>query len=154
MVHVPYKGGGPAITALDAGDVQVMLMSPPPSLQLVKSGKLRALAYTHSKRAGFLPEVPTMTEAGLPGLEIDGGWYGNIADQGYVLIEGAQSNVAFFPLYPMSVRALDTILPGGDIVLIIDRSGSMSGDPLKDSFLKDWVYAMTSDAMGTWAIPP
>lgn len=79
MVHVPYKGGGPAITALMSGDVQVMLITPPPSLQHIQAGKLRALAYTSAKRASFMPDVPTMAEAGLPDFEIDGGWYGMFA---------------------------------------------------------------------------
>ena len=75
MVHVPYKGAGPAITALLSGELQVMLVTPPLSLPHIRAGKLRALAYTHNRRAAFMPEVPTMTEAGLKGFEIDGGWF-------------------------------------------------------------------------------
>ena len=112
MVHVPYKGGGPAITALVGGDVQVMLMSPPPSLQLVKAGKLRALAYTHAKRASFLPEVPTMAEAGIPDLEIDGGWYGMFApaDTPRDLLNRLQSEVRTALNFP---KVRDAIIENG-----------------------------------------
>ncbi len=76
MVHVPYKGAGPAITALIANEIQVMFLTPPLSLPHIKAGKLRALAYTGKRRASFLPDVPTMAEAGVPNMEIDGGWHG------------------------------------------------------------------------------
>ena len=76
MVHVPYKGAGPAVAALVSGEVQMLLVTPPLSLPYIRSGRLRALAYTHAKRASFLPDVPTMAEAGFPGFEIDGGWFG------------------------------------------------------------------------------
>lgn len=75
-VHVPYKGAGPAITALLANEVQMMFLTPPLSLAHIKAGKIRAIGYTHGKRASLLPEVPTMSEAGVQGMEIDGSWYG------------------------------------------------------------------------------
>jgi len=74
-VHVPYKGAGPAITALLANEVQMMFLTPPLSLAHIKAGKIRAIGYTHRERASLLPEVPTMSEAGVQGMEIDGGWY-------------------------------------------------------------------------------
>ncbi len=76
MVHIPYKGGGPATAALMAGEVQVLLSSPAPVLQHIKSGKVRALAYTAPTRSASLPDVPTTAEAGLPSFQIDGGWFG------------------------------------------------------------------------------
>lgn len=80
MVHVPYKGAGPAIAALIAGEIQVMFVTTPSGLPHVLSGKLRPLAYTGPKRAQFLPEVPTMAEAGAPELELDHmSWYGLFA---------------------------------------------------------------------------
>ena len=82
MEHVPYKGAGPAIAALIGGEIQVMIMTPPLSLPHIRSGKIRPLAYTHSRRASFLPDVPTMKEAGVNGMEIDGGWYGLFAPTG------------------------------------------------------------------------
>jgi tripartite-type tricarboxylate transporter receptor subunit TctC len=69
MVHVPYRGAAPAITGLIAGDVQVMFMTPPSSLPFIEGEKIRALGYTGAKRFGRLPDVPTMAEAGVPGME-------------------------------------------------------------------------------------
>lgn len=79
MVHVPYKGAGAAITALLAGEVQVMMATPPLSLPHVRSGRLKALAYNHTARASFLPEVPTMNEAGLNGMQMEASWHGLLA---------------------------------------------------------------------------
>ena len=79
MVHVPYKGAGPAISALLAGEIQVMLATPPLSVPHIKSGRLRALAYNYATRASFLPDVPTMIEAGLDGTQMDASWHGLFA---------------------------------------------------------------------------
>ncbi len=76
MLHVPYKGGGQAISALLAGDVQVAFASSALSLPYVRAGSLRALAYTGRTRASYLPDVPTMIEAGVPDFEVDSGWQG------------------------------------------------------------------------------
>ena len=70
MVHVPYKGSGPAMTDLVGGQVQTMCETVPASLQLIKGGKLRALAVTTPQRISMLPDVPTAAEAGLPGIEV------------------------------------------------------------------------------------
>ncbi len=75
MVHVPYKGGGPATTDLLAGRVQVFMGSMPGLLPLVKSGKLKVLAIAGSERSGILPSVPTIAEV-IPGYEFVGTWYG------------------------------------------------------------------------------
>ena len=75
MVHVPYKGAGPAIAALVGGEIQVMFVTPPLSLPHIRAGRLRPLAYTTTTRASFLPDVPTMAEAGLPAYQLDGGWF-------------------------------------------------------------------------------
>ena len=79
MVHVPYKGAGPAITALLAGEIQMMMATPPLSMAHIKSGKLRALAYNHARRARILPDVPTMAEAGVTGMEMEASWHGLFA---------------------------------------------------------------------------
>lgn len=79
MLHVPYKGGGGAVAAVVAGEVQAMMAPPQLGLPHVRAGKLRALAYTMPARAGFLPDVPTMSEAGLPDMIADGGWFGMFA---------------------------------------------------------------------------
>jgi tripartite-type tricarboxylate transporter receptor subunit TctC len=79
MVHVPYKGAGPAITALLSGEIQVMFATAPLSVPYIKSGKLRAIAYNYSKRASFLPDVPTVLESGLTGTEMPPSWHGMLA---------------------------------------------------------------------------
>ena len=69
MVHVPYKGGPPALTGLIAGETQVMFETGPGALPHVKTGKLKAIAVGASTRSSAAPEVPTVAESGLPGFE-------------------------------------------------------------------------------------
>ncbi|MFM9981585.1 MAG: Bug family tripartite tricarboxylate transporter substrate binding protein [Burkholderiales bacterium] len=78
LLHVPYKGVGNAVTDLLGGQVQVMVAPTQSVTGHVKSGKLRALAVTGSKRLATLPEVPTLSEAGVPGYEAVG-WFGLLA---------------------------------------------------------------------------
>jgi tripartite-type tricarboxylate transporter receptor subunit TctC len=75
MVHVAYKGGAPAILDLTAGRVELSFMSVASTISWIKSGKLRALAMTGTKRFELLPELPTMAEAGVPAYAINN-WYG------------------------------------------------------------------------------
>jgi tripartite-type tricarboxylate transporter receptor subunit TctC len=79
MLHIPYKGGGPATAALAAGEVQAMLASPAPLMPHYKSGRIRVIAYTGDKRHPVAPEIPTTAEAGLPQYRNDGGWFGMFA---------------------------------------------------------------------------
>ena len=79
MVHIPYKGAGAAMTAVAGGEVQVMFVTPTLGLPLIKSGKLRALGYDAPTRAPFLPDVPTLAEAGGPLTQIDASWHGLFA---------------------------------------------------------------------------
>jgi tripartite-type tricarboxylate transporter receptor subunit TctC len=79
MVHVPYRGAAPALTGLIAGDVQVMFMTPPSSLSFVEAGKIRALGYTGATRFARLPDVPTLAEAGVPGMDVLASWTGLFA---------------------------------------------------------------------------
>jgi len=79
IIHVPYKGGGPATAALAAGEVQAMVASPAPLLPHYKSGKVRVLAFTAPTRHPGAPDVPTTAEAGLPAYNVDGGWFGMFA---------------------------------------------------------------------------
>ena len=69
IVHVAYKGAPPALVDLAGGRVDVMFASPPSAMPLVRSGRLRAIATTGSKRAAYLPDVPTVAESGVPGYE-------------------------------------------------------------------------------------
>ena len=75
MVHVPYKGGGPAVQALLAGDVQLAFATPPSVLPLVQAGRLRGLAVTTRHASPSVPGLPGMEEAGLPGYDLTF-WYG------------------------------------------------------------------------------
>jgi tripartite-type tricarboxylate transporter receptor subunit TctC len=79
MIHIPYKGGsGQMVTDLVAGHVQLASIGLPPSMEYVKAGRLRAIAVTSMKRSPLLPDVPTVSEAGLPGFDVTS-WYGIFA---------------------------------------------------------------------------
>lgn len=71
MVHVPFAGGAPALQSAVGGHTPIVIAALPPAIPLVKSGELRALAIVGPKRTSALPDVPTMTEAGLPGQETE-----------------------------------------------------------------------------------
>jgi tripartite-type tricarboxylate transporter receptor subunit TctC len=75
MVHIPYKGSAPAVNDLLGGQVMMMFDNIPSALPHIKSGRLRALATTGSKRDPQLPDLPTLAEAGVPGYE-SGVWFG------------------------------------------------------------------------------
>lgn len=81
IVHVPYKGTGPAQTDTIAGNTQLLFGSVATTLPFIKSGRLRALAVTTPKRIAAAPEVPTVAEAGVPGYEVIL-WHGLIAPKG------------------------------------------------------------------------
>lgn len=81
MEHVPYRGTAPALLDVVAGRVTMNFSSPPPALALVREGKLRAIAVTGEKRIAAIPDVPTLAEAGLPGVVITG-WHGVFAPAG------------------------------------------------------------------------
>ncbi len=78
MVHVPYKGTGPAMADLVAGRVQLVFSTMPPALTQIKAGKLRALGVTTAKRAKAAPEVPTIAESGVKGFDVSN-WQGVLA---------------------------------------------------------------------------
>src|SRR6476620_1328428 len=75
IVHVPYKGGAPAIAALVGGQIDLIFAPMPEALPYVRSARVRALGVTTSKRSIMLPDVPTVAEAGVAGYEFDG-WMG------------------------------------------------------------------------------
>lgn len=77
-LHVPYKGGGPAINAVLAGEVSALINNMIPTVQHAKAGRLRALGVTSSQRSSAVPEVPTIAESGLPGFEAVP-WFGLFA---------------------------------------------------------------------------
>ena len=81
IVHIPYKGGAPAIADLIAGNVQLMFESTNSIAPHVKAGRVRALAVTGERRSASLPDVPTPIEAGVPGYEVNA-WSGIITTAG------------------------------------------------------------------------
>ena len=81
IVHVPYKGTGPALTDLMGGQVQFMFSNLTAALPQIKSGKMRALAVTGPKRSGSVSELPTMSEAGVPGYAVTS-WFALLAPNG------------------------------------------------------------------------
>jgi tripartite-type tricarboxylate transporter receptor subunit TctC len=78
MIHVPYKGAGPALTALIGGEAQVMIATLGSSLTHVRTGRLRALAACGNRRSSILPDLATVAESGVPGYAADN-WYGVLA---------------------------------------------------------------------------
>jgi tripartite-type tricarboxylate transporter receptor subunit TctC len=78
MQHVPYKGGGPALTDLLGGHVQMLMVPPVTAIAHVQAGKLKGLAVSGETRLSALPQVPTFAEAGLPGFDARQ-WYGILA---------------------------------------------------------------------------
>ncbi len=81
MLHIPYKGGGPAVTDLMAGHVNILFTTVLEAVGHVKSGKLRGMAVTSAARSPALPDVPTVAEAALPGFDT-GSWIGLLAPAG------------------------------------------------------------------------
>ena len=81
MVHVPYKGAGPAISDVIGGQCELVFVNIPPVLGHIRAGKLNAIAVTTRKRASVLPDVPTVAESGMPGYESTT-WYGVLGPAG------------------------------------------------------------------------
>ena len=81
MLHIPYKGGGPSVVGLVGGEASVGFATMPSVLTHVKSGRLRGLAVTTAKRSPSTPDLPTISEAGVPGYDA-GSWYGLAAPVG------------------------------------------------------------------------
>jgi len=81
FTHVPYKGGAPALNDLVGGHVDIYVSSLPQVLQLAQSGEARALAVTSARRTARLPDVPTLEEAGIPGIDL-WSWWGIVGPAG------------------------------------------------------------------------
>jgi tripartite-type tricarboxylate transporter receptor subunit TctC len=81
MVHIPYRGGGPGMMALVAGQIDLLVGQVPTVNTMVSSGRLRAIAVSGAKRSPAMPEVPTMSESGLPGFDATA-WYSIVVPAG------------------------------------------------------------------------
>jgi len=111
MVHVPYKGSGPALVDLLAGNFAIYFPSLPAVLPHVKSGKIVALAVTGSRRSGLAPNLPPLAEAGLPGFILEQ-WYG-------ILKPAKTPDAIARQLHKAFVRAL----PQSDLASTLEASG-------------------------------
>ena len=107
MVHVPYKGIAPAMTAILAGDIQISYATPLSALAQLKAGKLIGLAVAAPARFPTLPDVPTAAEAGLPGYEVDF-WYGLLGPAGMPapLVDRIQKDLAAVLTSPETKQSL------------------------------------------------
>ena len=116
IVHVPYKGGGPAMTDLIAGSLQLMFNGIPSSMPHFRSNRLRALAVTTATRSAAAPDLPTIAEAGFPGAEATS-WTGILVPAGTPANVINTLNAAFvkalqFPDVTARLSA-DGAVPGG-----------------------------------------
>ena len=81
MLHVPYRGGGPSVIALISGEAQVGFTTTPSCILQLKAGRLRGLAVSTAQRSPFLPDLPTVAEAGVSGYDTSA-WYGLVMPTG------------------------------------------------------------------------
>lgn len=118
LLHVPYKGAGPAVTDLIGGQVQALITNVPAIIGAVKGGKLRALGITGAARNPALPEVPTFAEAGLPQYDATG-WYGIVAPKGTPpeLVGRLSSEIAKALREPAMAR--EVLMRGVDVQLVV-----------------------------------
>ena len=98
VIHVPYKGAGQAMTDLLSGQVPIFLNNFLAGAQMIKAGRLRALAVTSAKRSNAVPDIPTVAEAGLPGYAVSG-WYG-------MMVPAATPTPVLRALHEGTVKAL------------------------------------------------
>jgi tripartite-type tricarboxylate transporter receptor subunit TctC len=107
IVHVPYKGGGPAMQGFLGGQVDSFFATPISSISQIRAGKAIAVATTGSKRAALMPEVPTIAESGYPGYEALN-WYGFLAPKGVQkeVLERLNKEIVKALAHPQVVAAL------------------------------------------------
>jgi tripartite-type tricarboxylate transporter receptor subunit TctC len=111
IVHIPFKGAGPSLTAVLAGEIQMNVSSPASSIAFIKSGRLRAIARTGAKRSKSLPDVPTVAESGYPGFQVLQ-WYG-------LVVPGATPRSIVARIRDASLKALES----ADVLAAMDRLG-------------------------------
>jgi tripartite-type tricarboxylate transporter receptor subunit TctC len=111
IVHVPYKGAGPSLTGVLAGEIQMNVSSPASTLTFIKAGRLRALARTGANRSKSMPELPTVAESGYPGFQVLQ-WYG-------LVVPGATPKSIVARIRDASLEAVKK----PDVVTAMDRLG-------------------------------
>src|SRR5919199_2482746 len=143
LLHVPYKGGGPAMTDLMGGQIPMLFSSLGPAVGAVKSGKIRALAVTSPQRSAAFPEVPTMDEVGLKGFDSTA-WYGILGPAGLpaevvnrwtrALTKVGADKAA---LEPINATGCDAeILPPDRTIEKIKNDSAKWGNVVKDAGIK------------------
>lgn len=140
MTHVPFNGAAPMTTALIGNVVQLAIVDSIASRVHIESGRLRALAVTSAQRSPNMPNVPTMSEAGLPGYEA-GSWFGLLAPAGTpsAIVNQIQSEVARIVKNPEiveSLKKLDEVGIGStpaDFAAFIDAEGLKWGKIIRDN---------------------
>ena len=142
IAHVPYKGGSPMMTDLISGQIQMAIETSGSAAPFVRAGKVRALAVSSPKRSGAFPDLPTMSEAGLPGYEVTT-WYGLLAPRGTPQ-----------PVIDRLYAELSKILKSPDMVKrLADIGAEPGGQPPKDfaAFIKDETVKWTKLARASGA---
>ena len=130
MVHVPYKGGAPAVQSVLAGDTQLSFATPPSVLPLVQSGRLKALAMTSRDATALVPGVPGMAQAGLPAYEISF-WYG-------LFVPSGTPADAVRKVYAAAQRALEAPETGKTLAVQgTETSGSTSPEEFASFLAQD-----------------
>ena len=122
MVHVPYKGTGPALNDTIAGNTQVIFGSVATTLQFIKSGRLRGLAVTTAQRIAAAPELPTVAEAGVPGYQVVL-WHGLVAPKGIPA-----------PIVQRLNQAANDALKGKDVADVLASDGVTPAGGSPDQF--------------------
>ena len=143
MVHVPYTGSGPALTALLGGHVQFLSLDMPAALPQIGGGKVKALGIATAKRDPLVPDLPTVAESGLPGFEISG-WYGIFAPAKTppAIVSKLSSEIARLLTMP-DVRAnlskIGVTVQGGtpkEVAAFIEREDAKWSKAIRDSGTK------------------
>ena len=137
MVHVPYKGGGPAVIDTIGGQVHLLFVSMPAAWQQVKAGRLRAIAVTSAKRSVAAPDVPTIGESGLPDYAVES-WFGALAPAKTPPAIVARLNAAFAKVLE-SPQVKDRLLAQGAEAA---PSTTADFDRLIKDELKKWEYVI------------
>jgi tripartite-type tricarboxylate transporter receptor subunit TctC len=124
IVHVPYKGGGPAMTDVISGHVKIIFSSLVQTTPFIKSGQLRALGTGGAKRSSVLPDVPTIAEAGVPGYVSDNWW-------GILLPAGTPA-----PIVEKLYKDIQTALKAPDLQAVFAREGASTVEMTSAEFGK------------------